>query len=330
MTDSPRRRRLRRTFLGIVALGLAAVLVGSAALYTDTLGARHILDRVEARVSRFLAGPVPDRVAPVTVVASDDPSDEGTDPPDEIDADGSPAPSDEASPTPTAGVPSASASPAGSPTAAPRPAPARVAVDVDIVKNHDKVFAHEIKDTWCASAGVQMVLAIHRKGNTSHAFQRELQGRVREWESYKDSHNGDWGPSAMALALDAYGVKGYEVRGYKTRQGALRGAAKAIEKTGSPVDPARLARRPHLGHDRLQSRCRPGALRQRDDQGHLHPRPLVPGRLEHLGPVGPARDLPEHVRDGAQLPQVEATGGSSIRSATACTSRSCRRSSSSR
>ena len=236
MTDSPRRRRrLRRTFLGIVALGLAAVLVGSAALYTDALGARHILDRVEARVSRFLAGPVPDRVAPVTVVASDDPSDEGTDPPDEVDADGSSAPSDEASPSPTAGVPSASASPAGSPTAAPRPAPARVAVDVDIVKNHDKVFAHEIKDTWCASAGVQMVLAIHKKGNTSHAFQRELQGRVREWESYKDSHNGDWGPSAMALALDAYGVKGYEVRGYKTRQGALRGAAKAIEKTGSPV-----------------------------------------------------------------------------------------------
>ena len=158
MTDSPRRRRLRRTFLGIVALGLAAVLVGSAALYTDALGARHILDRVEARVSRFLAGPVPDRVAPVTVVASDDPSDEGTDPPDEVVADGSSAPSDEASPSPTAGVPSASASPAGSPSAAPRPAPARVAVDVDIVKNDDKVFAHEIKDTWCASAGVQMVL----------------------------------------------------------------------------------------------------------------------------------------------------------------------------
>jgi hypothetical protein len=97
------------------------------------------------------------------------------------------------------------------------------------------VFAHEIKDTWCAPAGVQMVLAILGHGNTSSALQRELQGRVREWESYRDSHNGDWGPSAMALALDAYGAQGYEVRAYKTRQGALRDAAKAIEKTRSPV-----------------------------------------------------------------------------------------------
>lgn len=234
MTNVPRRRRLRRPLFAIVTLGLVAVLVGGAALYTDTLGARHILDRVEARVSRFLAGPVPDRAAPVTVVASDDPSDEGTDPPDEIDADGSSSPSADPTPSPTATTGPTDA-PAGSPTAASLPTPARVAVNVDIVKNHDKVFAHELKDTWCASAGVQMVLAIHHKGNTSNAFQRELQGRVREWESYKDSHNGDWGPSAMALALDAYGVKGYEVRGYKTRQGALRGAAKAIEKTGSPV-----------------------------------------------------------------------------------------------
>ena len=232
MTNAPRRRRSRRLLTVIAALGLTAVLVGGAALYTDTLGARHILDRVEARVSRFLAGPVPDRAAPVTVVASDDPSDEGTDPPDEIGAEESTPPSQDPSPTPTA---TTTATPSGPPTAAPVPTPRRVAVDVDVVENHDKVFAHEIKDTWCASAGVQMVLAIHKKGDTSHAFQRELQGRVGEWESYKDSHNGDWGPSAMSLALDAYGVKGYEVRGYKTRQGALRGAAKAIEKTGSPV-----------------------------------------------------------------------------------------------
>ena len=85
------------------------------------------------------------------------------------------------------------------------------------------------------SAGVQMVLATLHLGNTSNAFQREIQGRVREWESYKDSHNGDWGPSAMALALDAYGAKGYEVHAYQTRQGALRGAAKAIMKTNSPA-----------------------------------------------------------------------------------------------
>ena len=39
----------------------------------------------------------------------------------------------------------------------------------------------------------------------------------------------------MALALDAYGAPGYEVRAYKTRQDALRDAATAIEATGSPV-----------------------------------------------------------------------------------------------
>ena len=105
----------------------------------------------------------------------------------------------------------------------------------DIVADHKAVFAHELKVTWCASAGVQMVLAILNHGDTSHAFQREIQGRVREWESLKDSRNGDWGPSAMALALDDYGAKGYEVRAYQTRQGALRGAAKAIMKTNSPV-----------------------------------------------------------------------------------------------
>ena len=80
-----------------------------------------------------------------------------------------------------------------------------------------------------------MALAILGHGNISSAFQRELQGRVHEWESYDDSHNGDWGPSAMVRALDAYGAKGYQVRAYKTRQGAERDAARAIEKTGSPV-----------------------------------------------------------------------------------------------
>ena len=39
----------------------------------------------------------------------------------------------------------------------------------------------------------------------------------------------------MALALDAYGATGYEVRGYETRQDALRDAAVALEATGSPV-----------------------------------------------------------------------------------------------
>ena len=39
----------------------------------------------------------------------------------------------------------------------------------------------------------------------------------------------------MALALEAYGAPGYEVRGYDSRLGALRDAAKAIQATDSPV-----------------------------------------------------------------------------------------------
>jgi hypothetical protein len=128
---------------------------------------------------------------------------------------------------------------AASPSPQPSPtrslAPARVPVDIDIAANPEAFFAHELKVTWCAPAGVQMALALLGLGDTSTAFQRELQGRVREWESYRDSHNGKWGPSAMALALAAYGAPGYEVRGYKTRADALRDTAVAIETTRSPA-----------------------------------------------------------------------------------------------
>ena len=178
------------------------------------------------------AGPAPDRPAPGTILVT--PPDE-TEEPDESIPTATPGTSATPAVSPDAGGASPSPTPVPTPSATPQPTPARVRVDVDIVKDHDAVFAHELKDTWCAPAGVQMVLAILGHGNTSNALQRALQGRVREWESYRDSHNGDWGPSAMALALDEYGAKGYEVRAYKTRQGALRDAAKAIEKTRSPV-----------------------------------------------------------------------------------------------
>jgi hypothetical protein len=115
------------------------------------------------------------------------------------------------------------------------PSQARVPVDVDIATDHEAVFAHELKDTWCASAGVQMALAQLGLADTSEAFQNELQGRVREWASYGDSHNGKWGPSAMVLALDAYGAPGYEVRRYRTRGDAMRDSAVAIQTTGAPV-----------------------------------------------------------------------------------------------
>ena len=52
---------------------------------------------------------------------------------------------------------------------------------------------------------------------------------------WQDSHNGEWGPAAMASALDAYGAPGYEIRAYKSRGDALRDAAIAIETTRSPA-----------------------------------------------------------------------------------------------
>ena len=225
MSPAATRRPRRRTALLALALALVlAAVAGSMAVATDTLGAGHLFDRVVARVDRFLAGPVPDRAAPGTVLVTEPP--EATEPPE-------PTPSPTRSLEPGASGPILTPVPV--PTATPQPTPRRVPMDVDIVSNHKAVFAHELKVTWCASAAVQITLAVLGRADTSDAFQRKLQGRVREWESYADSHNGDWGPSAMALALDAYGAKGYEVRAYETRQGALRDAAKAIEMTGAPV-----------------------------------------------------------------------------------------------
>jgi hypothetical protein len=225
MTSAPRRRRRHRRLLLITGLGLVLALVGVGAIATDTMGAAHLLDRAIAKVDRILAGPVPDRAAPDTVLETAPPEDIADRDPDEVIA------------TPDTGVPGPAVTPIPVPTASPTATPTvpRVPMTFDIVADHKAVFAHELKVTWCASAGVQMVLAILKHGNTSNAFQREIQGRVHEWESVKDSRNGDWGPSAMALALADYGAKGYEVRAYQTRQGALRGAAKAIMKTDSPA-----------------------------------------------------------------------------------------------
>jgi hypothetical protein len=110
-----------------------------------------------------------------------------------------------------------------------------VPVDVDLVTNHEAVFASEVRNDWCAPAGVQMALAVLGLVDTSQRTQVEIAGRVREWESYDDSHNGDWGPAAIALALEAYGAPGYEIRAFETRSGALRDAAIAIEATGAPA-----------------------------------------------------------------------------------------------
>jgi hypothetical protein len=214
----PRRRRRSIRWFAVFALlvgAAAAPLAGS----TDAFGAGHLFERAVARIDRFIAGPVPDRPTDGTVLVTSPPL--------------TAAPT--ATPTPKPRATGATASSTPEPTPVPTPTPARVPVDVDIASDPEAVFAHELKDTWCAPAGVQMTLAFLGLADTSHEFQRELQARVREWESYGDSHNGNWGPSAMTLALEAYGAPGYEVRGYETRGLALRDAAVAIETTHAPV-----------------------------------------------------------------------------------------------
>lgn len=212
-----RRSRRRMAVIAVLVLGLAGGALGSAAVATDALGAGRLYERFVAKVDRMLAGPPPpDRLTEPTVVVTPEPE--------------TPSPSATATATPVV----ASGQPV--PTVAPTPTPIpRVAVDVDIVQDHAAVFVTELRDTWCAPAGVSIVLAIMGKGAPTNARETEIAGRIHEWETYADSHNYDWGPSAMVKALAAYGVPGYQVRAYETRADALRGAAKAISTTHSPA-----------------------------------------------------------------------------------------------
>jgi hypothetical protein len=209
------RSRKRKALIAILVVGLVGGALGSAAIATNTLGAGRLYERFIAKVDRFLAGPPPpDRETEPTVVVTPKPA--------------SPSPD----PTPT--LPTASGQPPATPGPTPTPIP-RVAVDVDIVQDHKAVFAHEIHVDWCAPAGVEMVLAIMGKGPATEARQRELASRIHEWETYTDSKNLQWGPSAMVKALAAYGVPGYKVVAYQTLPDAMRGAAAAISSTRSPA-----------------------------------------------------------------------------------------------
>lgn len=227
MTQRSIRRsgRLRRLLIGIVVLAILGGATMSAAIATDTFGAGQRWEALLARVDRFIAGPVPDRPTVATVRVTEPPEDpEPTEAP-------TPAP---ASSTAVAGQ---TATPVATPepTPTPTPEPERVPVDVDMVEDHESFFASQVTKDWCAPAGVQMVLALHDLVGTSRRQQEEIAGRVREWEARSDSLNGNWGPAAMALALDAYGAPGYEVRAFETRRGALRDAARSIQATGAPV-----------------------------------------------------------------------------------------------
>ncbi len=216
MTRSPRdprkplrRRPPRRPRFLVIGILLLLILsfgaLGLGTVATNAFGAGDLFERVVAKVERVIAGPVPDRPTRPTV---------------------------EVTPSPK---PVRTVAPGASATPSPTPAPVRAPVDVTIAEDPEAFFAHEARKDWCAPAGVQMTLAYLGKADTSDAFQRELASRVREWESLEDSRNGEWGPAAMALALEAYGAPGYEIRAYKSRGDAIRDAAIAITETQSPA-----------------------------------------------------------------------------------------------
>jgi hypothetical protein len=211
------RRRLR---LALVLL-LVGVLTASGAVWTNAFGAGDRFERLRDRIELAL-DPPPDRPTRVTVEVTP------------------PVTAVEPGPTATAQPPS-SASPGAKPAATPRttpsptPAPVRKPVDVRIVDDPEAVFAHQLDKHACAVAGTQMVLAVLGLGDNSDGFQRTLAGRIDEWESWEDSHNGGWGPASIAEALAAYGAPEYEIRAYGSRAHALRDSAIALKRTGKPV-----------------------------------------------------------------------------------------------
>jgi hypothetical protein len=221
------RRRLRTFVVGAVGVAVVGASLTTLAIATNTLGAGERWISVQSRIDRYLAGPPPDRATLDTVLV--------TEPPELIEETEPPIPEPTAATVPASAAPGGSMAPTPEPTPTPKPKPQRKRVDLDIVDDPRAVFASQHHKDWCAPAGVQTVLAILGKVDTSDQTQIEIASQIRKWEALSDSRNGDWGPSAMALALDAYGVPGYEVRAFETMTYALRDAARAIKKTRSPV-----------------------------------------------------------------------------------------------
>ena len=209
------RRRKRRRIWPYFAIAFAIVaLLGTTAISVNAFGVGERYEHLVARVELFL-DPPPDRPTRATVAIT-------------------PRPVALINPAPST-VPAAGAGASKSPKPTPTPKPVRKPVDFRLPVNPQKVFAHQLTKDWCAVAGTQIVLAMLGKADTSDTFQRKLASRIDEWESWRDSHTGNWGPAAIAEALAAYGAPEYEIHAYDSRQDALRGSAVALKKTGKPV-----------------------------------------------------------------------------------------------
>jgi hypothetical protein len=212
MSAATRRRRRLVTPQRVVALLLALALLGASAVWLDVLGVGTKFENLIDRIA-LVIDPPPDREIDEEILVTPKPS---------------------LAPTPT---PRPSLAPGQTPPPAPTPTPApvREPVDVDLLDDPAGAFITQHDKEWCAVAGTQMVLAMHGRAALSKAFQEDLARRIDEWESRRDSKNGGWGPAAIVNALEAFGVTGYEVRAYETRQDAMRDAARAIATHGAPA-----------------------------------------------------------------------------------------------
>ncbi|HSK93304.1 MAG TPA: hypothetical protein VLA76_04520 [Candidatus Angelobacter sp.] len=211
MSASHRRRIGRWPIAALLALTL--FVTGFAVVEGNVLNMGERWDRWTARIGMII-DPPPDRSTLPTVV---------------VPATTAPAATPTPDPTPTA-----TTEPSATPQPTPTPIP-REPVDLALVEDHETVFASQLTTEDCAVAATQMVLAILGLGDTSQAFQQEIKDRIGEWESRQDSLNGGWGPSAVGLALAAYGADDYEVRAYETYPDALRASAVAITELDKPV-----------------------------------------------------------------------------------------------
>lgn len=189
---------------------LLCALLGTGAVWTNAFGAGDHLNGLMNRI-RLIVAPPPDRPIQATV-------------------DITPPPVATTAPVATAGPGQTMV-----PTPTPGPTPVRAAVNVRLHTDPSTMFAPESTDVFCAPAGVQIVLAIDGLADNSVSFQRKLADRVGEWESRRDSRNGGWGPAAMAQALAAYGVPGYQIRAYQARDQAMHDAAVALSTMNAPV-----------------------------------------------------------------------------------------------
>ena len=205
MTNRPTFPRHRACSRSLVLSASCWVGAGTAVVSTNALGMGERFDHLVDRV-RLALDPPPDRETLPTI--------EVTDPPLETSA----GRQREAS------------------GRMPRPRPVAQASRRQAAPESPAACSpHSPPTSWCAVAGTQIVLAMHGVLDNSVEAQRRLAGRIDKWESWKDSHNGGWGPAAIAEALAAHGVKGYEIHAYRRRDLALRDAAAASSRTRAPV-----------------------------------------------------------------------------------------------